>query len=87
MIIAKKKLGRITIKRYDNRVYVLDSNENVIKKFAFAKDEKFAIEYHEETKSFKVKHGMVERNIVEEYDLSGNKITNVERVKLKEKIW
>ena len=80
MFFAKKKLGDIVIKRYDNRVYVYNLKNDLIKKLEFAKGEKFAIEYHETTKSFKVKHGMIERNIVEEYDLSGNQINNIERV-------
>lgn len=80
MFFAKKKLGDIVIKRYDNRVYVYNLKNDLIKKLEFARGEKFAIEYHETTKSFKVKHGMIERNIVEEYDLSGNQINNIERV-------
>lgn len=73
-------MGDIIVKQFDNKVYVYNLKNNLIKKLEFAKGEKFAIEYHAETKSFKVKHGMVERNIVEEYDLSGNQINSIERV-------
>ena len=80
MIFGQKKLDKIIVKHFNNKVYVYNLNNNLIKKLEFAEGEKFAIEYHETTNTFKVKHGMIERNIVEEYDLSGNKVNNIERV-------
>lgn len=80
MILGQKRLDKIVVKQFNNTVYVYNLKNDLIKKLEFAEGEKFAIEYHEATKSFKVKHGMVERNIVEEYDLVGNPINNIERV-------
>ena len=79
MFFGKKKLGDIVIKRYDNRVYVYNLKNELIKKLEFAEGEKFAIEYHEVTRTFKVKHGMTERNLVEEYDLFGDQVVSIER--------
>jgi len=83
MFFAQKKLGEISIRRFDNKVYVYNNENSLINTHIFEKSEKFAISFLADKKEYMVRHGNDNNGYTFEfYNLDG-KLTNkiVENVK------
>ena len=79
MIIAKKKLGDIVIKRFNDQVYVYNAKtKQLLNKHTFYKDENFKIEYYSDKKCYILHSYFLGAHTQSKYNLEG-KIVSFEK--------